>query len=109
MVRLSGCEEKVADDLGPHLHSKKECESNDRLIHFGDSNTAQSNFFVEQRTGFESRISTELCRIPKRLGISRRCSDISSCKKRNYDMQSSLLQGIPKKLCAVCVGAVEEL
>ena len=53
----------MADDLGPQLHSKKECESKDRLIHFvecsnvhnndRDSNTAQSNFFVEQRKGFK--------------------------------------------------------
>ena len=61
--RPSGFEKKVADDLGPQLHSKKECESNDRLAHFVKclnvhksgriSYTAQSNFFVEQRKGFK--------------------------------------------------------
>ena len=54
--RPSGCEETVADDLGPQLHSKKECESNDRLIHFAECSnvrlqhcSAQLNFFVEQQ------------------------------------------------------------
>ena len=55
--------EKVADDLGPQLHSKKEYEWNDRLIHCvecsivhngdRDSNTVKSNIFVEQRKGFK--------------------------------------------------------
>ena len=92
---VHGCEEKGADDLGSQLHSIKECESNNILIQFVEclnvhnsdrnSNTAQSNFFVKQRK-VSNRISTELYRFRKRMGMSRSCSDISSGKERNYDM-----------------------
>ena len=80
----------MADDLSPQLHSKIECESNDRLITFvessnvhnsdRDSNIAQSNFLWSSRK-VSYRIGTELYRFCKRLGISRGCSDISSGKK----------------------------
>ena len=86
---------KVAGDLGPQLHSIKEYESNNRLLHFAecsnvhnsdrDSNTAQSNFLWSGRK-VSNRISTQVYRFRKRMGMSRSCSDISSGKKRNYDM-----------------------
>ena len=105
--RPSGCEEKVADDLGPQLHSKKECESNDRMIHFVEcsnihnsernSNTAQSKFLWSSGK-VSNRISTELYRFGKRLGISRSCSDISSAKSETTTCNQVYGQGsIPSR------------
>ena len=55
--------------------------------------TLFSRTFLWSSRKVSNRISKELYRFYKcnRLGMSRSCSDISSGKKRNYDMLSSLI------------------